>query len=246
MVARATLRFYADLRDLAFDADRNGEVDVPVERPRSVKDAIESCGVPHTEVDLVLVNGESVGFAHRIAGGDRVSVYPPFASLEVDDVSRVRPDALEPRFVLDAHLGRLAQRLRLLGFDAAYRNDLDDRALASISAEERRWLLTRDRGLLMRNRVRHGYLIRSTDPRQQAVEVVRRFQLAGKVTPFSRCLACNGLLEPVPKAEVSDQLQPGTRKDHDTFVRCGDCGQVFWGGSHLDSLEEFIHEALQG
>ena len=235
----ATIRFYGDLQVLASDADRGGEVRVPLGHPRSVKDAIESCGVPHTEVDLVLVNGDSVGFAHPIRAGDRVSAYPPFANLEVP--SAVRPSPRETTaFLLDVHLGRLAGRLRLLGFDAAYRNDADDDALAAQAAAEQRWLLTRDRGLLMRAAVTHGYLLRSTDPREQVLEVVRRFDLYAAVQPLTRCATCNGLLTAVAKADVDHLLQPGTRRDHDTFVQCTACGQLYWEGSHSGELAAFI------
>ena len=241
MFGHATLRFYGDLADLASDADRSGEARVPVERPRSVKDAIESCGVPHTEVDLVVVNGSSVGFGHLVGAGDRLGVYPPFESIDVP--SHVRAPALEPvRFLLDVHLGRLAARLRVLGFDTSYRNDADDDELAVRSVAEGRWLLTRDRGLLMRSIVSHGYLVRSDDSRAQAVEVVRRFRLFGDLRPMSRCPACNGLLRSVDKADVEHRLEPGTRRDHDVFVECAQCRQLYWEGSHVGDLRAFIDE----
>jgi uncharacterized protein len=237
-VNRTTIRFYGDLADLVWDTDRSGEAQVPVEAPRSVKDAIESCGVPHTEVDLILVAGESVGFDHRLCGGERVSVYPPFTSLDVP--SRVRPAALhDPRFVVDVHLGRLAERLRLLGFDVLYRNDFDDDDLAALSGD-RRWLLTRDRGLLMRAVVTHGYLVRSTDPGRQTIEVLRRLQLFDAIEPFTRCPRCNGELEPVAKADIEHHLEPGTRATFERFARCAGCGQLYWEGSHHDALRSFV------
>lgn len=241
MLGHVTIRFYGDLQTLAWDADRGGEVRVPVERPRSVKDAVESCGVPHTEVDLALVNGDSVAWDRLVEPGDRVSAYPLFASLDVP--SAVRPPALDPvTFLLDVHLGRLARRLRLLGFDTAYRNDADDADLAAESVAQQRWLLTRDRGLLMRAAVTHGYLVRATDPHEQVLEVARRFHLYGAVRPLTRCANCNGQLAPVAKADIDHLLEPGTRRDHDTFVQCGDCGQVYWPGSHTDDLHAFIDD----
>ena len=242
MFGHATLRFYGDLADLAWDADRDGSARVPVDRPRSVKDAIESCGVPHTEVDLVLVNGVSVGFDHPVGPDDRAAVYPPFTELDVP--SQVRPAPLEEhRFLLDVHLGKLAGRLRLLGFDTAYRNDADDADLAAAAVAERRWLLTRDRGLLMRSAVMHGYLVRSDDHREQLAEVVRRFGLSAHVTPLTRCANCNGLLAPATKADVDHLLEPGTRRDHDTFAQCTSCGQVYWEGSHAPELRAIVEGA---
>lgn len=238
-IKRCTLRFYGDLSDLAWDADRAGEVQVTVEAPRSVKDAIETCGVPHTEVDLVVVNGRSVGFDHLCGDGDRVAVYPPFMSLDV--VSHVRPPAPpEAAFVLDVHLGRLAERMRLLGFDVRYRNDFADDELVDVALAERRWLLTRDRGVLMRRAVTHGYLVRNTNPLEQTVEVLRRFGLGGSLQPFTRCPRCNGLLEVVAKDAIADRLEPGTRADYDEFARCRSCGQLYWEGAHHGSLREFV------
>ena len=235
----ATIRFYGDLAALAWDADRDGEVRVPLGHPRSVKDAIESCGVPHTEVDLVVVGRRSVGFDHLVGAGERVSVYPMFRTLDVP--SLVRPAALPAtRFLLDVHLGRLAGRLRLLGFDTAYRNDADDADLARDAPAQQRWLLTRDRGLLMRASVTHGYLVRSNEPREQVIEVVRRFDLFDAMAPLTRCARCNGTLHPVEKSAIEHLLQPGTRRDHDVFAQCAACSHVYWEGSHADDLASFV------
>ena len=237
----ATVRFYGDLSRLAWDADRFGQADVTFDVARSVKDVVESCGVPHTEVDLVLVNGESVGFDRLVVDGDRISVFPPFHQLDVEQLSRVRPPPLaEPRFVLDVHLGRLAGRLRLLGFDCLYRNDSRDDELAALARKEQRWLLTRDRGLLMRSSVTHGYCLRSQLPTQQAVEVVQRFDLVDRLAPFSRCLRCNGLLREVDKNAVVHRLQARIRSLHDEFRECVSCRHLYWKGSHHPHLTRFV------
>ncbi len=161
---RATLRFYAELNDFLPAEDRHQPVERPVHGRPSIKDLIEAAGVPHTEVDLVLVNGESVDFAYPVRDGDRISVYPVFESMDIAAVTRVRPEPLrELRFVLDVHLGRLAAYLRLAWFDAFYRNDVDDAELARIAAGGR-VLLTRDQGLLKRRAVQRGYWLRATRP----------------------------------------------------------------------------------
>lgn len=244
-MSRVTVRLYGDLAQLAGEADRHGIVELGFPGDRTVKDLVESLGVPHTEVDLLLVDGVSVGFDHRLGEGDRVSVYPVFHDVEVDAISRVRPDEPPPdRFLLDVHLGKLASHLRLLGIDADYDNDRDDRELAVLATRDGRTLLTRDRGLLMRARIVHGYLVRSADPVEQAVEVVRRFGLAGVAEPFTRCLTCGAPLRRTEKADVIDELPPRTRREHDRFVRCAGCGGVYWRGSHHERLRSLVDEIL--
>ncbi len=243
MMMQATLRFYAELNFFLPAARRQVTFDLPVAEHQSVKDLIESLGVPHTEVDLILVNGESVDFTTPVRDGDRISVYPVFESFDITPLLRVREEPLrEPRFVLDQHLGRLAAYLRALGFDTLYRNDYDDPELAETSDREGRTLLTRDRGLLKRRRVTHGYYVRSTDPRQQVSEVARRFDLYRLIEPFQRCVHCNALLEPVSKAEIADQLQPRTLAYYDEFQRCTGCGRVYWKGSHTEHMQRLIDE----
>jgi uncharacterized protein len=222
---RIRVRAYAELADLAGDA----EVEVPFGQPRSVKDLVESVGVPHPEIGLLLVGGRPVGFDHLLTGGERVAVYPPFHELTPDDDSSLWPTPPEPRrFVLDVHLGTLARRLRLLGFDCWYATDTDDATLADVAVDQERILLTRDRLLLMRRVIRHGYCPRSDDPELQALEVVRRFDLVPHLAPLSRCVRCNGRLHPVDKAEVLELIPPRTRVEQEKFARCDACGQVYW------------------
>ncbi|MDP8960340.1 MAG: Mut7-C ubiquitin/RNAse domain-containing protein [Actinomycetota bacterium] len=236
------MRFYGDLARLAWNADELGHAEVTLGVPRSVKDAVESSGVPHTEVDLVLVNGESVGFERLLAEGDRISVFPPFHRLDIEQLTQVRPPPLpQPRFVLDVHLGRLTRRLRLLGFDCLYRNDYSDDELADL-ARDHRCLLTRDRGLLMRRCVTHGCLLRSDEAPRQAVEVVSRFDLEDRLAPFSRCIRCNGNLLPVDKNAVRHRLEARTRTHHDDFSQCGSCRRLYWRGSHHASLSSFVED----
>lgn len=190
--------------------------------------------MPHTEVGLLEANGKTVGFDYRVKGGDTIVVYPP--------ASGGAPVPTEARFVLDNHLGRLAVFLRMLGFDAVYRNDFDDQALADISAADERILLTRDRRLLMRKVVKYGCCLRSLDSHQQLLEVLRRYDLVDKIAPFRRCLRCNSLLVSVGKDEVLDQLQPLTRRYYDDFHRCPACGQVYWKGSHYEHMQATIEQ----
>ena len=237
----AELRFYAELKDFLAPARRSGTVTHSFRASGSVKDVIESYGVPHTEVDVILANGESVDFSYQVVDGDRISVYPMFEAFDVSALVRVRPQPLrEVRFVLDGHLGKLARHLRLLGFDARYANDPTDVDLVAISTSERRVLLTRDVGLLKRGAVTHGCFVRSTDPREQVREVLRRLQLVDRIDPYTRCLACNGSLEPIAKADVEDRLPPKTRELYDEYRSCTACRRIYWRGAHHRRLDSIV------
>jgi uncharacterized protein with PIN domain len=237
----ARFRFYAELNDFLPPDRRFTEFAHTFPDAATVKDRIESLGVPHTEIDLILVSGEPVDFAYRVRNGDRISVYPVFESFDIAGLARLRPEPLrEPRFVLDVHLGRLAAYLRMLGFDTHYRNCLQDAQLAAISRDQHRILLTRDIGLLKRSAVTHGYFLRETDSRRQAEEVVRRFDLARLVRPFSRCMQCNGALAAVAKESVSALLPPRTAELYDEFQQCPDCGRVYWKGGHYRRMRQWI------
>lgn len=241
----ATFRFYGELNDFLAPERRQAVVLYRFLGHPAVKDAIEALGVPHPEVDVIVVNGEAVGFAHRLSDGDRVAVYPAFAAIEPPAGVRVGPAPLtEPRFVLDAHLGRLAAYLRMLGFDTLYRNDAADEELARASAEEGRILLTMDRGLLKRGEVVDGRCVRAVRPREQLVEVVRRYRLAGAAAPFRRCLRCNGELVTASRQEVRDRLPPRTLRFYDAFRRCPSCDTVYWKGSHHARMERLIAQVL--
>lgn len=210
-----------------------------------MKDLIESLGVPHPEIDLVLANGASVTFDYVIQNGDRIAVFPRFAIFDIGTLTRVRPRPLEKiRFVADVHLGKLARHLRLAGIDTAYRDDADDAALAETADREKRILLTRDQGLLKRRTVAHGYFIRETHPHRQLVEVLRRFSPLD-LQPFSRCLRCNDVLREVPKSAIDAALLPRTRQHYDRFEMCSGCGRVYWKGSHWTRLKHALAAARE-
>lgn len=240
---RAAVRFYAELNDHLAPGNRYRTLYREFTIPGSVKDLVESFGVPHTEIDLVTVNGESAEFARLVRDGDRVAVYPVFEALDITTATRLRVRPLrEPKFVLDVHLGRLAAYLRMLGFDAAYGNSASDQELARSSVDEHRILLTRDRGLLMRSAVTHGYWLRETAPRRQTAEIVRRFDLARRIEPFTRCMACNSPLVPALKEEITGRIPPGVAAGREEFRECPACRRVYWQGTHYQRMRRWIDE----
>jgi uncharacterized protein with PIN domain/sulfur carrier protein ThiS len=246
-MSRADFRFYAQLNDFLPLDRRQATFTHEFEGNPSVKDTIEALGIPHPEVDVIVVNGAMVDFSYQMRNGDRVSVYPLFMRIAVSDFGGLVqwPHTEEICFVLDIHLGRLAAYLRMLGYDSLYRNDYDDETLARISSTEQRVLLTRDVGLLKRSIVTYGYYVRSTRPRRQLAEVVKRFRLLDTITPFHRCLDCNGLLDPVRKEEILNRLPPRTQQYFEEFHICQDCDKIYWKGSHYDHMERLIADLHQ-
>jgi len=241
IIKEAGFRFYAELNDFLKPPDRFHQISLQFKGRQTVKHLVESLGVPHPEIDLILANGQSVGFDYLVADGDRVAVYPVFECMDITHANRLRPAPLRvTRFILDGHLGRLAAYLRMLGFDTDYQNDRADANLAALSFKEGRILLTRDHGLLKRKQVTRGYCLRSTDPYQQLCEVVGRFDLLENFASFTRCMACNGILEPVKKADILHLLKPRTRQYYGHFKQCDKCGKVYWKGSHHERMQSLI------
>ncbi len=241
MSGSVQIRFYEELNDFLPPGQRKIAFQHPYRQAGSIKDMIEALGVPHTEIDLILVNGHSVDFNYLVQDGDRISVYPVFESLDITPVTRLRPAPLRvTRFVLDTHLGRLAAYLRLFGFDTLYRNDYDDQTLADISAEEHRILLTRDKQLLMRKQITHGYYVRATQPRKQLAEVLTRFDLHNAQQPFTRCIHCNGEIGPIAKEQIEPRLLPRTKALYNEFWQCAQCHKIYWKGSHYRRMQQLI------
>jgi uncharacterized protein len=240
-MSEATFRFYAELNEFLPQHRRFSSFPFPFSDRVSVKHALESLGIPHTEVDLLLVNGESVDFSYILHDKDRISVYPVFETIDIQSIVRVRPSSLrDTRFVLDMHLGKLAVYLRMLGFDTDYSNNRQDEELAAISVRDGRILLTRDTGLLKRKAVTHGYFVHEIYPRRQVVEVVKRFDLYQSLRPFRRCLVCNGLLNDVSADSVKGAVPAGVRDMYTEFYQCQDCGRIYWKGTHYRRMAEFI------
>jgi len=245
LMKQAYMRFYAQLNDFLPPERKMRTTTCDFDVAGSVKDMIEAMGVPHTEVDLILVNGDPVDFTYRLQHGDRVSVYPRFTSIDVSSLVHLRPQWLRHlRFVADTHLGRLAAYLRMLGFDTLYRNNYRDQELAQLSATEDRILLTRDRGLLKRNIVRWGYYLRATEPTQQLIEVLQQFELGPAIAPFHRCMHCNALLRQTQKELISHRLLPETKRHFEDFYICPDCDRIYWKGSHYRRMQRLINSVV--
>jgi uncharacterized protein len=241
----ATFRFYEELNDFLTPERRRREFFCRCAQGATVKHMIEALGVPHTEVELVLVNGESMGFERLLHEDDRVAVYPRFEALDVTPLLRVREHPLRvTRFVADAHLGGLARLLRMAGFDTLYDNHFYDSEIVAISVREGRILLTRDRELLKWREITHGCYVHALKPAEQLREIVRRLDLAGSARPFTLCLHCNSPLLALDKALALPRVPPAVRESHERFSTCAMCQRVYWEGSHWRRMSTLLREAL--
>ncbi|MEO7465168.1 MAG: Mut7-C RNAse domain-containing protein [Nitrosospira sp.] len=237
----ATFRFYEELNDFLAPERRSREFTCSCAKAATTKHMIEALGVPHTEVELILVNGGSVGFDCMLENGDRVAVFPRFETLDITPVLRVRDHPLRvTRFVADAHLGGLAHLLRMAGFDTLYDNNFQDSEIEIIAARDGRIVLTRDRELLKRRSITRGCYVRTLKSTQQLSEVFQRLDLARNARPFTLCLTCNMPLRAIDKAEVLMRLPPAVRDRFERFSTCDVCQRVFWEGSHWRRMRTLL------
>jgi len=242
----ANFRFYEELNDFLPPLHCKQNIAYRFRGQPAIKDPIAVLGVPHSEVDLILVNDESVSFDYKLQDGDRVAVYPVFESFDISPLQRLRPKPLrKTAFMVDVNLGKLARGLRMLGFDAAYDNQLDDGEIVDIAVREKRIVLTRDRKLLFRKAVTHGFWIRAVDVDTQLREVLQRLDLYSQVKPLQRCMACNGMIEAVARGEVWSRLEPLTRRYYSEFYRCSHCDRIYWEGSHVEHMSGVIRELIE-
>ena len=242
----AEFRFYEELNDFLPPEFKKRSFSYSFNGHPAIKDSIEAIGVPHAEVDLILVNGKSVSFEYQFKPGDRVSVYPVFESLDISPIVKLREKPLRnTKFIVDVHLGKLAKLLRMFGFDTLYQNNFLDPEIIIRSVNENRVIITRDIGILKNKSVTHGYWVRSTLPEEQLKEVIKRFDLKNQIKPFHRCINCNGVIQPVDKKDIVENLQPKTIKYYHKFFQCSKCGNIYWKGSHYIKMIEKINDLLQ-
>lgn len=233
---QAEFRFYAGLNDFIAPAKRQKTFSFIFKRNPAIKDSIEAIGVPHTEVELIIVNGESQPFNYKLKEGDKVSVYPVFSNLDIHPSVPLRKPLTEMKFIVDANIGKMVKYLRMLGFDTYFDFDLPDNEIIELAEREKRIILTRDIGLLKRKTATHGYFLRKKNIEEQLIETIERFSLFPLMKPFSRCLECNGFILAVDKNTIKNKLKPEIYDYYDEFFFCPDCLKIYWKGTHYDTM----------
>jgi len=241
----ATFRFYEELNDLLPLDRRKIDFRCGFKGRESVKDMIEALGVPHTEVDLILVNGLSEGFAYILQDGDRVSVYPVFESLDIRNFTHLRALPLrETRFIADVNIGDVVKYMRALGLDVYCDPTLSPRAIIRISRGEKRTILTKSRKLLKHREVTRGIFIRPGTTVEQIKGIVDLLSLRETISPFSRCLECNSALIRVTKESIFDKIPPKARASHDDYSYCSGCDRIYWQGTHFARIKKMVNQIL--
>lgn len=235
MTYHARIRFYEELNDFLPHRYKKRDIQAVWEGKRSLKDLIESYGVPHSEVDLVLVNGEPGLLETLVSDDAEISVYPMFETFDISGLIG-REGLRNPRFIVDENVTRLCRYMRMLGFDSVLQ--AGDHQIVADALSEKRIILTRDQRLLMHRDVTHGLYLRATKVEEQAREVVRRLQLQSLVRPLSRCLECNHLLEKT--STPPDRVPSGVREWANEYRTCPNCERVYWKGSHYERMVRSI------
>lgn len=245
-MTRVSINFHGDLPSLLTRKWRGySTVEYQLDRRASIKDIIEALGVPHTEIDQLTADKRSVDFQYIPEGEEIIEVFPVTGKSDFFSPTLLRPvPPPKLHFIADVNVGKLAKELRLLGFDTLYSKNLTDDRLAETAALEKRIVLSKDKGVLMRKKVTWGHLIRSDDPDEQLTEITHLFGLKEKAAPYTRCRHCNGRLTPVAKKDIYHLLEPLTKKYYNTFRICENCGQIYWAGSHREKMDKKLNHFL--
>jgi len=242
---KGTFRFYEELNDFLPKHRRKTTFEAEFRGKRSIKDMIEAIGVPHTEIDLILVNGKSVDFNYILQKGDLISVYPVFESLNIANVTLLRKIPLRRhKFIADINLGNIVKYMRVLGFDVYYDSLLSNHEIIEISKRENRIILTKSRKLLKFKDVTHGIFIRPGTTTEQIRRIIDYLDIKDNIKPFSRCLRCNTLLKSVLKEKILDRIPPKTKEFCDEYVQCRSCDKIYWKGTHFINMKKVIRQIL--
>lgn len=246
MIRTACFEFFNSLNDFLIPVNKNKIIEYNFYGTPAIKDAIEAIGIPHTEVDVIIVNNLPVDFFYKLHHDDKVEIYPVNANTKFSKSFSLTPRLSYPlAFVADVHLGKLAKALRILGFDTSYQNCFSDKLIVEIAEKEDCIVLTRNVGLLKHKSVKWGYWLRSQMVERQLEEVVSRYNLLPEVSLFKRCLSCNGRIEEVAKEAVSEKLLLKTNQYFDEFFQCASCKKVYWKGSHYENMLQMVRRHLR-
>ena len=152
----------------------------------------------------------------------------------------------KPNFIVDAMLGNLAKKLRILGYDSKYFSSIEDDKLIAIAKNEKRVILTKDAPLtkIAEKQNVDSILIRGNDEFEQIAQITAKIKLDRFVmnTNNSRCIACNGNLQSVEKYRIIGKIPEGVLEREEKFWICDSCKKIYWEGTHFEKLQEFVNK----
>jgi hypothetical protein len=147
----------------------------------------------------------------------------------------------KPRFIADAMLGSLAKWLRIMGFDTLYYRVIEDRELVRIAKQEGRTILSKDNALCRSKKTGESLLIQSDKTVEQLKEVMNACHIVPDLMQaYMRCTLCNGKLLPAERSAVSTEVPDYVLQGTNAFLKCGECGKVYWEGSHKKIIDAVI------
>lgn len=152
----------------------------------------------------------------------------------------LRPAEPVTRFIADAMLGRLARWLRILGYDTAYDKAITDERLVERAVRENRWLLTRDRRLVLRRLLRNRHTLIAGDLVEEQLHQLHRdlaLDLDLNHQRGYRCADCNVVLTSISHDDAAPLVPPFVAQQYDGFLQCPGCRRVFWPGTHWQDLD---------
>ena len=152
-------------------------------------------------------------------------------------------------FLVDAMLGNIAKKLRLLGYDSEYFSDIDDSKLIEKARIENRIILSKDQNLINRarkNELSSVYITKENEI-EQFLEILESTHLKfDKISGnTARCTKCNSHTSQINKTEIKNKVPLGVLENNDEFWKCDGCDQIYWEGTHIKNLQEFVNKIRQ-
>lgn len=150
----------------------------------------------------------------------------------------------QPTFLVDAMLGNIAKKLRLLGYDSEYSSNINDDELILNAKKENRIIITKDELLSHKARKKNVPVIQITADKEtdQLTQIYKNLELPKSVISgiTARCTICNGKLHSIEKDLIINKVPAGVLEQTDDFWICDECDKVYWEGTHIKNLQKFV------
>ena len=148
----------------------------------------------------------------------------------------------KPIFFVDAMLGNIAKKLRLLGYDSEYFSDIDDIKLINVAKKENRIIISKDKELIKKAQkigISSIYITKNEEI-EQFLEIITKVNLKIQINGnIARCTKCNSQTESIDKSSIKEKIPQGVFNSNDKFWKCKCCNKLYWEGTHIKNLQEF-------